>query len=105
VFSSFNTVVQNHVRSITADTIREQSRYVSLEDLQTEGEPENLALASVDLWRSSEALEDIRHRLCTLRTICTRENELHAQRWLVRSLIATEFAIPRHEAGLPLTWT
>jgi hypothetical protein len=38
------------------------------------------------------------YKLLQVRTICSRPNELRAQRWLVRSLIQTEFALPRREA-------
>jgi hypothetical protein len=80
VFSYFNCVVQNHVRSLTTETIREQSRCVYLEDLAEQEGRDTLMEIAADPWRTEWLMEDIRGRLYSLRTICTRENELHAQR-------------------------
>jgi hypothetical protein len=98
VFSYFNTVVQNHTRSLCNEHLQHHKRWIAFTDLRAEDESENLAEASADPWRTEWQMEEIRHRLCTLKTSCVRENELRAQRWLVRGLISTEFSIPRHEA-------
>jgi hypothetical protein len=97
IFSYLNATVQNHTRSLCNEHIKNHERWVAFTDLAPAEESENLE-ASINPWRSAEALEDIQHKLCSLRTLCTRENELRAQKWLVRGLIQSEFSIPRHEA-------
>jgi hypothetical protein len=93
-FSYLNTTVQNCVRTLCNEQLRDNEREVSLEQLEAENWQEPFGDEFLSRWK----LEDIHHRLRCLRTICTRSNELKAQRWLVNSLIKSEFTIPRHQA-------
>lgn len=88
VFSYLNAVVQNHSRTICSEQLRDSIVLQPIEE--TDDIP-------VDGWRSAEAVEEIKFQLYSLRTICGRENERRAQRWLVRSLIQSEFSLPRHK--------
>ena len=92
VFSYLNATVQNSARTICNEHLR-SSMMAHSSDETAESCDEN----AVADWRSAEAMEDIQHKLCSLRTLCTRENELRAQKWLVRGLIQSGFSIPRHE--------
>lgn len=47
----------------------------------------------------AEALADILWRIYTVQTIFTDPYELESQRWLVRSLLESEFKLRRHEAA------
>jgi hypothetical protein len=89
-----NTVTQNVARSASSETLRKSEQTVSFQELEAEPWVE----PSTDEFLSRQKLEDIIHRLRCLRTICTRPNEIEAQRWLVNSLISSEFTIPRHAA-------
>jgi hypothetical protein len=47
----------------------------------------------------AEIFEDVLHRIGQVRTRCTDEHELEAQRWLVRGFIDSEFKLRRHQAA------
>jgi hypothetical protein len=89
VFSYLNAVVQNCVRTICNEQLKDNREILPLDEA-TE--------LPVDECRSREEMEDVHYRLMQIRTICTKDNELEAQRWLVRSLIQSDFSLPRHEA-------
>jgi hypothetical protein len=93
VFSYFNAVVQNYVRTICNERARYIEHFVPLGDLRAD-----LAEGSTDSWKTHWAVEDISYHLSFVRTLCVKPAELEAQRWLVRSLISSEFSLPRHEA-------
>jgi hypothetical protein len=49
--------------------------------------------------RQTEALNDLNWRIYQLKTTCVDEHELEGQRWLVRGLVDSEFALKQHEAS------
>jgi hypothetical protein len=87
VFSYLNAVAHNTMRTLCSEQRKDNGTQVTLEEA-----PEPFECVS------PEEMEEIIHCLRQVKTICTRENEIHAQRWLVESFIRTEFSIPRHEA-------
>ena len=49
--------------------------------------------------RQTEALNDLNLRIYRFKTTCVDQHELEGQRWLVRGLVDSEFALKRHEAS------
>jgi HK97 family phage major capsid protein len=90
------TLVTKICECVLTDSVRKTKRLgefcplsdTLLNSLHTNGEEE-----------TRDTLADVRHKITKVKTVFRKENELSAQKWLVRNLLATNFCFRRWEAA------
>src|SRR5258708_4842626 len=86
--------VSKVIKSVLANVVQESRRYISL---STELDLDKRDPATNDAWKDFK--EELEWRVLGIRTLCTLEPELAAQRWLVQSFLDCAFSFRRHEAA------
>jgi hypothetical protein len=91
LFSFLTNVIQNKIKQIQIDTAK-APRQPSIDD-------EEFLWDHPSESKEAHGIDDISDRMMRAQTICTDACEVEAQRWLVKSFIASEFNIKRHVAA------
>jgi hypothetical protein len=91
LYSFLTRSIHNRISTLQADTYKSPN-HESLDEEQWE----NMNHATDD---DGYGVEDLSYRIMQVKTICTDEHELEAQRWLVKSFISSGFHIRRHDAA------
>jgi hypothetical protein len=95
LYSFLVRVIHNRITQAQIDT-KKQIHHESLEDDEWDG------IATHEDYDHT-GTEDLWHKIMKVRTICTDQMEIDAQRWLVTSFISSSFDIRRHVAANAMT--
>jgi DNA-directed RNA polymerase specialized sigma24 family protein len=95
LYSFLVRVIHNRITQAQIDT-RKQVHHEPLEDDEWDG------VATHEDYDHA-GTEDLSHKIMKVKTICTDQMELEAQRWLVTSFISSSFDVRRHVASNAMT--